>query len=209
MNQQARSANGRYVITICVVLLMLLTTLASCLQFSGQETISAQGPTMTVFASSSSIAPATVTAHQAYIQQLPDMQQWTDLEYAGELWPVYDRDGQLHYTKILLRRDGLFAGYIDMLPDSDKPLRFGYFPEPLAQFPNPPTAEEALQIAYEFLLQYKNVSIDPPFYCGYDPETWLILVKRDGITIAEVRVKGNQVWEHNPPPPPPTPTPAP
>ncbi|MGC9395211.1 MAG: hypothetical protein ACP5J4_10165 [Anaerolineae bacterium] len=179
--------------------------MTSCLRFSGQETASTQGPPV----SAPSIAPATVTAQQTYIQQFPDMQQWTDLEYAGELWPVYDRDGKLYYTKILLRRDGMFAGYIDMLPDSDKPLRFGYFPEPLTQFPNPATAEEALQIAYEFLLQYENVSIDPPFYCGYDPETWLILVKRDGVTIAEVRVKDDQVWVHNPPPPPPTPTPAP
>lgn len=202
MNQQARSANRRCMIAICILSLALLTTLTSCLQFSEQETASAQGPPVSAL----SIAPATVTVQQAYIQQLPDMQQWADLEYAGDLWPVYDRDEQLYYTKILLRRDGLFAGYIDMLPDSDKPLRFGYFPEPLAQFPNPPTAEEALQIAYEFLLQYKNVSIDPPFYCGYDPETWLILVKRDGVTIAEVQVKGNQVWEHNPLPPP-TPSP--
>lgn len=204
MNQLVRSVNRRCRLAMCILSLALLTTLTSCLQFSGQETASAQGPPV----SAPSIAPATVTAHQAYIQQLPDMQQWADLEYVGDLWPVYDRDGQLHYTKILLRRDGLFAGYIDMLPDSDKPLRFGYFPEPLAQFPTPSTAAEALEVAREFLLQYEDVSIDPPFYCGYDPEVWLILVKRDGVTIAEVQVKGNQVWEHNPPPPP-TPTPAP
>lgn len=119
---------------------------------------------------------------------------WTRVQQNEPLL-VRDWDGQPAYWKFLLRQDEKIIGFIDVDVKSGETIRFGNFGSPLQHFPDPPTAEEALEQARGFLSQYSNATFDTPFLWGPNRESWLILVWHEGKIIARVGVWGDWVWD--------------
>ncbi|MFQ6101774.1 MAG: hypothetical protein ACE5OS_11160 [Anaerolineae bacterium] len=129
------------------------------------------------------------------VQEFPEMYpHWTEAQLDEPLL-VYDQDGQPAYWKFLLHHGGYIIGAVDADVETGEIVRFGTFGRPLQHFPDPPTAEEALERAQDFLSRYADATIDPPFFCGRPAEVWLIRVRRYDEVIARVWVWGDEVWE--------------
>jgi len=112
------------------------------------------------------------------------------------------------YHKNLLCKDNQIVGFVDLDPKTEEIHRFGNFATPLANYPDPPTAPEALKQAEHMLSGYgSDVTIHEPYLASYI-ESWEILVEQNDELIARVTVSGDQVsqklaeqWAFLPPPP--------
>jgi hypothetical protein len=117
----------------------------------------------------------------------------------------HNRDGQPAYWKFAVRRGDRIIGYVDVDAQRMVLVRFGWLytdPNDLSRcpqrFPDPATAEEAMDRAQEILARYPDTTIDTPFLYGVGGrEVWLIRVYRNGEAIAWVSVSvwGGRIWQ--------------
>ncbi|MFB0547148.1 MAG: hypothetical protein ACETWB_09575 [Anaerolineae bacterium] len=127
---------------------------------------------------------------------------WMGARLEGPLM-FHNQDGELDHWRFLSRRGDRIIGYVDIDAQSMVLLRFGWFysdPNDLSpcpqHFPDPPTAEEAMDRAQDLLARYPDATVDTPFLYGVGgPYFWLIRVRRNGEVIASIKVWGERVWE--------------
>lgn len=129
---------------------------------------------------------------------------WIGAQLEGPLM-FHNREGEPTFWKFLFRQGDRIIGWVDIDAQSMVFLRFGWFyrdPNDLSRcpqhFPDPPTAEEAMDRAQDLLSRYPDATVDTPFLYGIGgPEFWLIRVRRNGEVIAWVSVSvwGGRLWE--------------
>ena len=117
----------------------------------------------------------------------------------------HNRDGDPTYWRFPVRRGKRIIGSVDVDAQNMVLVRFAWLytdPNDLSccpqRFPDPPTAEEAMDRAQEVLARYPDTTVDTPFLFGVGGrEVWLIRVQRNGEAIAWVGVslRGGSIWE--------------
>ncbi len=122
----------------------------------------------------------------------------------------HNQNGELVYWKFLFRRGDRIIGFVDIDAQSMILRGHGSFyidpndssrlnPNDLSRcpqrFPDPLTAEEALDRARDLLsARYPGAAVDTPFLFGR-PEFWLIRVRHGEEVIAWIVVWEETVWE--------------
>lgn len=138
------------------------------------------------------------------IEDLRLCRPWIGARLEGPLL-FHNRDGDPTYWRFPVRRGKRIIGYVDVDAQNMVLGRFAWLytdPKDLShcpqRFPDPPTAEEAMDRAQEVLARYPDTTVDTPFLFGVGgPEFWLIRVQRNGEAIAWVTVSvwGGSIWE--------------